>query len=605
MKDHVVPSQPSWYHRWAGDILEALALRHAPTSGAADVVPMADSATQFMTPDVPPAPAGASERAHLRRGGSPPRRRVRNANLAVVATGALACLAFGVVPAAAAAPVPITEYPVLTAGGSPDVIVAGPDGNLWFTEQNGNNIGEVTPSGAVSEYPVPTADSQPGGIALGPDGNMWFTEVHTDQVGKITPSGAVTEYNVSTSGACPTEVASGPDGNMWFTQFCTGDIDEIDAATATPANPGVNEYPAGTNPDGIALGPDGNIWFTDWGGDAVGKITPSGAVTEYPLPTPNAEPEVIAAGPDGNMWFTEQGAGQIGEINPATATPSDPGILEYPVPTANSDLGGIAQGPDGNMWFTEQDGNNIGEFNPANLVPGTNANITEYPVPTPNSSPYGITAGPDGNIWFAEYDGGNVSKLVLTPGTTHYTVVADVSGSEVYGPSAPSLTYTDDAPVGVSFSGTLNCLSVNGGTPISGLDADSYTLDGTSCSGLDLSGPDDYTLSYVGAPAGFVVSQAPQTVEFTSAPPSPALVGGTYNPTASASSGLPVSLSIDPSASSVCSMSGSTVSFNSTGSCVVDANQAGDTDYASAAQVQQSRVAKFNSGEKGLGCPGA
>ena len=60
--------------------------------------------------------------------------------------------------------------------------------------------------------------------------------------------------------------------------------------------------------------------------------------------------------------------------------------------------------------------------------------------------------------------------------------------------------------------------------------------------------------------------------------------------TATASSGLTVGFSIDATATAVCSISGSTVSFLSVGTCVIDANQPGDTNYNAAPQVQQSFV---------------
>ena len=37
-------------------------------------------------------------------------------------------------------------------------------------------------------------------------------------------------------------------------------------------------------PTSIALGSDGNLWFTENASDKVAKITPSGAITEYPVP---------------------------------------------------------------------------------------------------------------------------------------------------------------------------------------------------------------------------------------------------------------------------------------------------------------------------------
>src|SRR5262249_43638639 len=55
----------------------------------------------------------------------------------------------------------------ITDGSAPREIVAGPDGNLWFTEQAGNRIGTITPHGVVAEYAIPTANSTPVGITVG------------------------------------------------------------------------------------------------------------------------------------------------------------------------------------------------------------------------------------------------------------------------------------------------------------------------------------------------------------------------------------------------------------------------------------------------------
>jgi hypothetical protein len=49
-----------------------------------------------------------------------------------------------------------------------------------------------------------------------------------------------------------------------------------------------------------------------------------------------------------------------------------------------------------------------------------------------------------------------------------------------------------------------------------------------------------------------------------------------------------VTFTIDSPSTSICSVSGSTVTFSNPGSCVIDANQAGTTDYQPASQVQQS-----------------
>jgi hypothetical protein len=91
----------------------------------------------------------------------------------------------------------------------------------------------------------------------------------------------------------------------------------------------------------------------------------------------------------------------------------------------------------------------------------------------------------------------------------------------------------------------------------------------------------------IGMSAG--AAQQPQGIAFTSAPPSSAVPGDTYVVAATGGgSGNPVIFSIDPASASVCSVSGATVTFSQAGSCVINANQAGNAGYQAAQQVQQT-----------------
>jgi len=89
--------------------------------------------------------------------------------------------------------------------------------------------------------------------------------------------------------------------------------------------------------------------------------------------------------------------------------------------------------------------------------------------------------------------------------------------------------------------------------------------------------------------AVFAVAKGDQTITFTSTAPAGAKVGGpTYTVTATRDIGSGVAFTIDAAAVSVCSIAGSTVSFIGLGTCVIDANQAGNGSYNAAPQVQQS-----------------
>ena len=80
------------------------------------------------------------------------------------------------------------------------------------------------------------------------------------------------------------------------------------------------ELPDNWVPEGLTAGPDGNLWFTAWLGAnsdaavAIGKITPAGAVTIFPLPEPGTGPATITSGPEHNLWFTEAPVDRIGRV---------------------------------------------------------------------------------------------------------------------------------------------------------------------------------------------------------------------------------------------------------------------------------------------------
>jgi hypothetical protein len=83
------------------------------------------------------------------------------------------------------------------------------------------------------------------------------------------------------------------------------------------------------------------------------------------------------------------------------------------------------------------------------------------------------------------------------------------------------------------------------------------------------------------------ITRLGQTIGFDSSAPSP-VVGETYSPIAhGGSSANDVTFSIDADSASTCSITGGTVSFDHAGSCLVDADQDGNGQYAPATSVQQ------------------
>ena len=50
------------------------------------------------------------------------------------------------------------------------------------------------PAHPIVEVPIPTTYPFASDITAGPDGNLWFTEDVVDKVGRITPDGVITEF---------------------------------------------------------------------------------------------------------------------------------------------------------------------------------------------------------------------------------------------------------------------------------------------------------------------------------------------------------------------------------------------------------------------------
>jgi virginiamycin B lyase len=125
----------------------------------------------------------------------------------------------------------------------------------------------------------------------------------------------ITEYSIPTAGSYPEGITAGPDGNLWFTESSPSKIGRI-----TPTGT-ITEFSVtwSSEPQGITAGPDGNIWFTEKSGNRIGRITPTGTVTEFDVPTAHGYPDDITTGPDGNLWFTEGNVNKIGRITPTGA----------------------------------------------------------------------------------------------------------------------------------------------------------------------------------------------------------------------------------------------------------------------------------------------
>jgi Glycine rich protein len=175
-----------------------------------------------------------------------------------------------------------------------------------------------------------------------------------------------------------------------------------------------------------------------------------------------------------------------------------------------------------------------------------------------------------------------------------YTVAKAQAIAFTSSPPSPAVfggSYTPAATGGGSGNPVVFSIDSSSGAGVCSLSSGTVSLTGagTCVVDADQAGNADYEPA-AEQQQSFTVVKASQAIAFTSSPPRPAVFGGSYTPAATGGgSGNPVVFSIDSSSGAgVCSLSSGTVSFTGAGTCVVDADQAGNADYEPAAQQQQS-----------------
>jgi streptogramin lyase len=243
--------------------------------------------------------------------------------------------------------------------------------------------------------------------------------------------GAFSGFPLSPGSRAGQGITTGPDGNVWFVETNSNSFAISKIGRITPSGT-IREFPLPTleseagktsGVTEITAGPDGNLWFAD--ANKIGRITPSGTISEFPLATVYAVS--ITAGPDGNLWFTDSFR-NIDRITPSGT------VSEFPTRTAYAPRA-LTAGPDGNLWFTELRGNKIGRITPSGVV-------SEFSTPTANSDPEAITAGPDGNLWFTEFRARKIGRI--TPSGTVKEFQTETAGRSGIALERPGITAGPD-----------------------------------------------------------------------------------------------------------------------------------------------------------------
>ena len=244
------------------------------------------------------------------------------------------------------------EY-ALAAGSRPLNLVAG-GGFIWFTAAGGDYIGRLDPAtGQIDEFSV-TAGSYPADLDYAPDGSIWFTEMETDQVGHLvidhTDDYTITEHASPITGAGegrPYGIVW-VNGSVYFAHPRTG-ADTVTRFTPPASWVDITGFQAGVpdKPYKLAATSSGLVWATERAGNGVTsfEIGTMPVVNRYSLTPAGGLPTGLAA--DANdLWFTQWRVGQIGRLRPSVPAQKD----YYSMPLSDLAPAGIAVDDGWGVW---------------------------------------------------------------------------------------------------------------------------------------------------------------------------------------------------------------------------------------------------------------
>ncbi|MFZ5896843.1 MAG: virginiamycin B lyase family protein [Myxococcota bacterium] len=255
----------------------------------------------------------------------------------------------------------------------------------------------------ITEFSIGRAGAAPDAITSGPDGNLWFTD--GTKIGRITLDGTITEFDAvkttdlpsagTTYWVSPT-ITAGPDGNMWFLVKLSSGATNVGKITLTGATTQFQYQAMGLQPSAIAGGPDGNLWVADrflrpQSNNRIYVCTPGGTLTSKTLPSTMGDIDDVVLGFDGNLWMTDRAAGILTVTSAGVVTPLELQTADTPYH--------LALGSDHSMWFTELN-------YPMGIIGRVNQSgkLDEFPVETGTEPPQYITPGPRNDLWFSQPD---------------------------------------------------------------------------------------------------------------------------------------------------------------------------------------------------------
>jgi sugar lactone lactonase YvrE len=481
-------------------------------------------------------------------------------------------------------------------------------GAIVLSDSSGNPLASTFTSGAGEEPQIAfvpgatmTLGSQlsgPEGVAVDGNGDIFIADTGNNRIVEIpwTGSGYGQQATVPVTGlSSPMGLAVDGAGNLYIAS--NGNAEVVRLAWTGASFGSQSKVGTGLNtPAAVAADTTGNLYFTDTINERVNKVpwTGTGFAAEIALGNSHWSPTGIAVSENGNVFFSDPYQYNVSEVawtGSAYLGQNNLPNLVVSFPSA------LAVDGNSNLYVLDAVRNQVVML--PWLGTGFGPQVT---VATGFNAPYGLAADSNGNLYVADTGNNRIVKIELSApavqnfdntflGTTsqdsaHLVRIENIGNQPLV---IDSLTFPVDFPESAATANAcVSNISLGPGL------ACEVTIDFTPQSvGSPLNEAVDIvdnSLGVTGAQhilplSGSSLARSPQTITLPSVP---SVVYGVarFFVAATSSSGLPVTLSVISGPGTI--SHGDELTVTGAGRIVLQANQAGNTAFSPAPEVQMS-----------------
>ena len=421
-----------------------------------------------------------------------------------------------------------------------------------------------------------------------------------------SPAGT-TPTSIGTGFSKPAATTFDANGNLYIADFGNNDIVEIPNVKGALSASAQSTLIASTvtfggttlsKPSGLAVGPDGALYISDLGNSRVVSYNLTSGITAVRM-TGLKDPWGVAVDASNNLYVADTGNGNVLVDSLGNITTLTPAGVTAPW--------GVVVDPSGSVLISDKTTGDIVR------VPNESGTLTDADALLVEKNPksaLGLAIDASGDLYVTDNSGASVYAINRAGAAVSFGIVADGTssapvtvylqnaGNEAVTLGTPDVTEPTNTMFTIAAGSTNGCVSGSTGTTGHFCEFTAEFAPTVGASGAETG---TATVSFTGGASATITlsgtattsSLKSQTITFT--PPTTVYVGQQLALVAAGgASGNAVTFSIDVASAcaSCATINGTTLTVNSPGSFLVDANQAGNTNYAPAAQVQVAVTAK-------------